>query len=192
MGNLCSAGEGKAALAMMKLVLLSLVSLAAVQSSSELAKKIHRDITKYNNDVACWGKQNAIMFRIGLIQAAEQCASSPSQNLLKPVNPFLAVLTPTNNPFQTLPAHSNNPFQTIPAPANNPFQTLPAASNPFQELPQQIRQGFNAQKWNKLWSTVFAQPSSRGKRDTSTNGLLELMKKIFKSFWRIWLNSRKT
>lgn len=154
---------------MMKLVLLSLVSLVAVQSSSELAKKIHRDITKYNSDVACWGKQNAITFRIGLMHAAEQCSNSPSQNLLKPVNPFLAVLTPTNNPFQT-----------IPAPASNPFQTLPATSNPFQTLP--AKQGFNAQNWNKLWSTVFTQPSSRGKRDTSTNGLLETDEEDFQEF----------
>ena len=167
---------------MMKLVLLSLVCLSAVQSSSDLAKKIHRDITKYNNDVACWGKQNAIKFRIGMMHAAEQCSSSPSQNLLKPVNPFLAIQTPTNNPFQTLPAHSHNPFQTIPAPASNPFQTLPAASNPFQTLPQPARQGFNAQNWNNLWSTVFVQPSSREKRDTSTNGLLETDEEDFQEF----------
>merc|ERR1711892_177431 len=173
MGTLCFVGEGKTALIMMKLVLLSLAALSAVQSSSELAKKIHRDITKYNNDVACWGRGNAINFRVAMMHAAEQCASSPSQDLLKPVNPFLAVLTPTNNPFQTLPAAANNPFQTIPAPVNNPFQTLPVSSSPIQTLPQNTRQGFNVQNWNKLWSTVFVQPSTRGKRAASTNGLLE-------------------
>merc|ERR1712106_1302007 len=162
MGTLCFVGEGKTALIMMKLVLLSLAALSAVQSSSELAKKIHRDITKYNNDVACWGRGNAINLRVAMMHAAEQCASSPSQDLLKPVNPFLAVLTPTNNPFQTLPAA-----------ANNPFQTLPASSSPIQTLPQNTRQGFNVQNWNKLWSTVFVQPSTRGKRAASTNGLLE-------------------
>merc|ERR1711892_1078253 len=182
MGTLCFVGEGKTALIMMKLVLLSLAALSAVQSSSELAKKIHRDITKYNNDVACWGRGNAINFRVAMMHAAEQCASSPSQDLLKPVNPFLAVLTPTNNPFQTLPAAANNPFQTIPAPVNNPFQTLPASSSPIQTLPQNTRQGFNFQNWNKLWSTVFVQPSTRGKRAASTNGLLETDEEDFQEF----------
>jgi len=175
-------GDGKTALIMMKLVLLSLAALSAVQSSSELAKKIHRDITKYNNDVACWGRGNAINFRVAMMHAVEQCSSSPSQDLLKPVNPFLAVLTPTNNPFQTLPAAANNPFQTIPAPVNNPFQTLPASSSPIQTLPQNTRQGFNVQNWNKLWSTVFVQPSTRGKRAASTNGLLETDEEDFQEF----------
>merc|ERR1711892_1066160 len=171
MGTLCFVGEGKTALIMMKLVLLALAALSAVQSSSELAKKIHRDITKYNNDVACWGRGNAINFRVAMMHATEQCASSPSQDLLKPVNPFLAVLTPTNNPFQTLPAA-----------ANNPFQTLPVSSSPIQTLPQNTRQGFNVQNWNKLWSTVFVQPSTRGKRAASTNGLLETDEEDFQEF----------
>jgi len=156
-------------LTMMKLVLLSVACLVGVQSSSQLAKKIHRDITKFNNDAACWGKGNAIKFRVALINAAEQCSSSPSHNLLKPVNPFLAVLTPHNNPFQTLPA---------PAPASNPFQTLPASTSQVLRLPQQ---GFNIQNWNNLWSTVY-QPSSRGKRDTATSGLLETDEEDFQEF----------
>merc|ERR1712013_742154 len=156
-------------LTMMKLVLLSVACLVGVQSSSQLAKKIHRDITKFNNDAACWGKGNAIKFRVALINAAEQCSSSPSHNLLKPVNPFLAVLTPHNNPFQTLPA---------PAPASNPLQTLPASTSQVLRLPQQ---GFNIQNWSNLWSTVY-QPSSRGKRDTATSGLLETDEEDFQEF----------
>jgi len=155
---------------MMKLVLLSLVCMSAVHSSSKLAKKIHRDITKFNNDAACWGKGNAIKFRLALIHSAEQCSNSPSQDLLRPVNPFLAVLTPTNNPFQTLPA-----------PANNPFQTLPASTSQVQRLPQSTQQGFNLQKWNQLWSTVFNQPNSRTKRE-ATQGLLETDEEDFQEF----------
>jgi len=156
-------------LTMMKLVLLSVACLVGVQSSSKLAEKIHRDITKFNNDAACWGKGNTVKFNLGFMKAAEQCMSHPSHDLLRPVNPFLAVLTPTNNPFQPLPA---------PAPANNPFQTLPASTSQVQRLPQQ---GFNIQNWNKLWSTVY-QPSSRGKRDTATKGLLETDDDDFEEF----------
>jgi len=188
----------------MKLVLLSLACLSAVHSSPELAKKIHRDINKWNADVACWGRENALKFHVGLMQAAEHCSSAPHHNLLKPANPFLALLTPTNNPFQTLPSPSNNPFQTLPAPSNNPFQTIPApANNPFQTLPapsnnpfqtlpsparspfqtlaQPVKQGFNAQNWNKLWSSVFVQPSSRSKR-AATDGLLETDEEDFQEF----------
>merc|ERR1711892_758526 len=156
MGTLYLLGEGytpHTAPKMMKLVLLSLACLSAVHSSPELAKKIRRDINKWNADVACWGRENALKFHVGLMQAAEHCSSAPHHNLLKPANPFLALLTPTNNPFQTIPAPANNPFQTLPAPSNNPFQTLPSP----------VKQGFNAQSWNKLWSSVFVQPSSRSK-----------------------------
>merc|ERR1712083_193838 len=79
-GDSLFCGRGENTSTMMKLVLLSVACLVGVQCFSKLAKKIHRDITKFNNDAACWGKGNAIKFRVALINAAEQCSSSPSHH----------------------------------------------------------------------------------------------------------------
>jgi len=160
----------------MKLVLLSLAFLSDAIGSSDLARKIHRDITKYNNDVACWGKKNTINFNVALMGATEECYNSPSRNLLKPVNPFLSILTPTNNPFQTLPA-----------PVNKPFQTLPASTQRFQAQ----NQVFNLQKWNSLWSTVFEQPSTRGKRAAKSQGLLDADEEDFQEFLEDFKNFKE-
>jgi len=167
---------------MMKLVVFCLVGLVSTNISHQLAKNIERNIEKWNSDVACWGRENALKFHTGLLEASQYCSSAPHYNLLKPTNPFIAILSPTNNPFITNPAtvkspfkaiHTNNYFETLadnPLTNNplssNPFQSLPtSASNPFQTPSQTPKEEFNIQNWNKLWGNVFNQPSNRGKRD---------------------------
>jgi len=87
---------------MMKVVLLSLACVATV-SSSNAAKKIQRNMDVWNADVACWGRETALMFHVGIMQAAEQCAGfgNPS-SLVKPANPWQSVQT-----ANTLPANLN-------------------------------------------------------------------------------------
>jgi len=86
---------------MLRIVLLSLACVATVSCGIE--KKIKRNINKWNGDVACWGKENALKWHVGLMQATEQCASfgSPS-SLVKPTNPWQTVPA-----FNTLPAGLN-------------------------------------------------------------------------------------
>jgi len=87
---------------MLRLVLLSLACAATVISSG-MDNKIQRNIDVYNADVACWGKDNALAFHVGLVQAIEQCTNfgKPS-NLLKPANPWQTVQS-----ANTLPAGLN-------------------------------------------------------------------------------------
>lgn len=87
---------------MMRIFLLSLACAATV-SSSGVDNKIQRNIDVYNADVACWGKDNALAFHVGLVQAVEQCTNfgKPS-NLLKPANPWQTVQS-----VNTLPAGLN-------------------------------------------------------------------------------------
>jgi len=111
---------------MLRVVLLSLACVATV-SSSGLEKKIQRNINEWNRDVQCWGRENALKFHVGLMQAAEQCAGfgNPS-NLVKPANPW----------------------QTAPQPINTPFQTLPAGLNRGNLA--------NYQNWNNIWSNYLS------------------------------------
>ena len=90
----------------MKLLVLT-VALAAAAAGSDVTKKILRDITKFNNDAACWGIENRMQYALAQMKATEECSESDHHNLLKPANPFLALLQPVNNPFQTLPGNTN-------------------------------------------------------------------------------------
>jgi len=78
---------------MLRIVLLSLACAATV-SARDSAKYIKQSIDVYNADVACWGKENALRFHVGIQQAVEQCA-----NFGKP-----SISTKPANPWQTLPA----------------------------------------------------------------------------------------
>ena len=90
---------------MLSAVLLFLACAATV-SSSGMANKIQRNIDVYNADVACWGKDNALAFHVGIVQAIDQCTNfgKPS-NLLKPANPWKTVQS-----ANTLPEYESNAF----------------------------------------------------------------------------------
>lgn len=166
----------------MKLLVLT-VALAAAAAGSDVTKKILRDITKFNNDAACWGIENRMQYALAQMKATEECSESDHHNLLKPANPFLALLQPVNNPFQTLPGNTNN-FQTLPSrpnsPAGNTLNNLlrGSSSSPTNFGGQQAtKPQFNVDNWNRMWSQVF----SRQKRQAS-NGLLEPTEEDFQEF----------
>jgi len=77
---------------MLRIVLLSLACAATV-SARDSAKYIKQSIDVYNADVACWGKENALRFHVGIQQAVEQCT-----NFGRP-----SISTKPANPWQTLP-----------------------------------------------------------------------------------------
>jgi len=81
--------------------IISLACLAAITSggSKEAIKPIHRDMSKFNNDVACWG---FVAFQVALYKATEQCMQfgNPLFAFTKPTNPFAPI---QQKPFQTLP-----------------------------------------------------------------------------------------
>merc|ERR1712142_1152537 len=157
-------GAGK-----MKLPVLT-VALAAAAAGSDVTKKILRDITKFNNDAACWGIENRMQYALAQMKATEECSESDHHNLLKPANPFLALLQPVNNPFQTLPGNTNS-FQTLPSrpnsPAGNTLNKLlrGSSSSPSNFGGQQAtKPQFNVDNWNRMWSQVFSRqkrPASR-------------------------------
>jgi len=138
----------------MRIVLLSL-ACAALVSSSNIAKKIQRNINTWNGDVACWGVENALKYHVGLVEAIEQCAGfgSPA-SLVKPANPW-----------QTAP-------QPIPS---SPFQTLPAGVSRLNQLNQ-----LKYQNWNNIWANYLGN-NVRQKRQ-ATDGLLETDDEDFQEF----------
>jgi len=86
-----------------------LTGLAAVSYGGpmEAMKMIHRDINKFNSDVACWGYQNTLDYNVALYKATEQCMQfgSPHLHFTKPANPFAQL---QSKPFQTLPQSVGN------------------------------------------------------------------------------------
>jgi len=87
---------------MMRVVLVFLACVA-MSSSSGMEKRIKQSIDKYNADVACWGKENALRFHVGLAQAIEECSNfGKPGNLLRPANPWQTVAG-----ANTLPAGLN-------------------------------------------------------------------------------------
>jgi len=78
---------------MLRTVLLSLACAATV-SARDSDKYIKQSIDVYNADVACWGKENALRFHVGIQQAVEQCS-----NYGRP-----SISTKPANPWQSLPA----------------------------------------------------------------------------------------
>jgi len=138
---------------MLRVLLLSLACAAIVSSSHHTDKKIQRNINTWNGDVACWGRENALKYHVGLAEAIEQCSGfgSPA-NLVKPANPW----------------------QTAPQPINNsPFQTLPAGVSRLN--PGQY------QNWNSIWANYLGNNNIRQKRQ-ATEGLLETDDGDFQEF----------
>jgi len=141
---------------MLKVVLLSLACVATVSSSSKTAKKIQRNINTWNADVACWGKENALKFHVGLAQAIEQCSEYGSP---------ASLIKPATNPWTTIPQPVEN---------NNPFQTLPAGVgrvNPGQY-----------QNWNNIWANYLSNNRQRRQAEEGSGGLLETDEEDFQEF----------
>merc|ERR1712127_602502 len=119
------------ALNMLRLVVVSL----AVASCQAMHGKqvIKNQIQNWNDDVACWGRSNALKFRMNMYQAMEQCGDyGMAMNMLRPTSPFqplqqAASTLPATNPFTTLPGQVQNPWTNVPAPINNRL-------NPFAGL----------------------------------------------------------
>jgi len=136
---------------MLRVFLLSL-ACAALAQSMDTKQKIKQTLDKWNGDVACWGKENALNFHLALMQASEQCANfghgRPS-SLVKPASPW----------------------QTVPQPVNSPFQTLPAGVN-RGNLAQY-------QNWNTIWANYLG--NGRQRRETK-DGLLETDEEDFQEF----------
>jgi len=86
---------------MLRFVLLALVCSGIVRTV-DVDKKIKRNIDKWNGDVACWGKENALKYHVALLQAVDECSGFG-----KPSNPWQNIPQPVNTPFQTLPAQLN-------------------------------------------------------------------------------------
>jgi len=91
----------------MKLLLLSLFGLMAVQGSPDQMKKIMNSINIYNLRSKCWGETNTNNYQIAIMKAQEQCMYlAPSQDfveLIKPLNNPAAII----NPFQKLQSFQN-------------------------------------------------------------------------------------
>merc|ERR1712130_893338 len=83
---------------------ISLAGLAGViyGTPQEAMKRIRKDMNRFNNEVACWGYQNALQYNLELYKATEQCMQfgSPHLQFTKPANPFAQL---QSKPFQTLP-----------------------------------------------------------------------------------------
>merc|ERR1711892_1195704 len=81
---------------MLKFV-LPLICVATVAMASMASKKrILRDMSKFNNDVMCWGLDNAIPYYNKIEKACEQCMEFGS-------NPFHQL----QDTFQTIPQSIN-------------------------------------------------------------------------------------
>jgi len=88
---------------------ISLAGLAGViyGTPQEAMKRIRKDMNRFNNEVACWGYQNALQYNLELYKATEQCMQfgSPHLQFTKPANPFAQL---QSKPFQTLPQSIGN------------------------------------------------------------------------------------
>jgi len=80
---------------MLRTLLLCLACV--VVRCTDVEEKIKRNLDTWNADVACWGKENALKYHLGLYQAVKECTGLGSKKgFVKPVNPW-----------QTLPAGLN-------------------------------------------------------------------------------------
>lgn len=92
----------------MKLLLLSLLGLVAVEATHEEMKKIMNEINLYNLRSQCWGEENVQAYDIAIFKAMDTCMQ------LAPAYDLVELLKPLNNPFTTLPgAVNNNPFRKL-------------------------------------------------------------------------------
>ena len=143
---------------MLSLLLLSLVASSQAQGPGH--EEIMKNIQKWNDDVACWGRENMLMFHVGLMKASEQCGGyGLASGMLKPANPFAAI----QSPFNTLPSPSNNPFTTLPGNAGNPWVNTPQPvdRNPLAGLVNRGSIGSSAQQWSNLWSNYLGGRTKR-------------------------------
>jgi len=91
---------------MLRLVLLTLA--CGFVAPSMLEKKIAQSIDKWNGDVACWGRKNALAFHVALKEAMETCSmyGSPA-SLVKPALPWQSVNNiNAGSPYQKLRSQS--------------------------------------------------------------------------------------
>merc|ERR1712127_286147 len=166
------------ALNMLRLVFVSL----AVASCQAMHGKqvIENQIQNWNDDVACWGRSNALKYRMSIYQAMEQCGDyGMAMSMLRPTSPFqplqqAASTLPATNPFTTLPGQVQNPWTNIPAPINNRL-------NPLAGLVNRGNIASSAQnQWSSLWSDFIA---GRSKREVGGGALEEEeLKKFLEDF----------
>ena len=132
---------------MLRLVLLSLV----LASSSAMGGKerIKRNIQKWNDDVACWGRENMLAWEVAKMKAIQQCTDFGLATSL----PSL-----TTNPFSPLPRLVQNPWTNVPTPIKrvNPLQSSVSGSS--GSLPSQ-------QQWTDLWADFLSMRSKRQVED---------------------------
>ena len=79
---------------MLSLLLLSLVASSQAQGPGH--EEIMKNIQKWNDDVACWGRENMLIFHVSLMKATEQCGGHGlASGMLKPANPFATIRAPS-------------------------------------------------------------------------------------------------
>merc|ERR1711970_229709 len=72
---------------MLRTLLLCLACV--VVRCTDVEEKIKRNLDTWNADVACWGKENALKYHLGLYQAVKECTGLGSKKgFVKPANPW--------------------------------------------------------------------------------------------------------
>jgi len=85
-------------------ILLVLAVALAFSDAGQTKERIKRTLQKWNNDVACWGKENTLNWNIALYKAMEQCGEGDNLgSLLRAANPF----TRGRNPWVRITKWSN-------------------------------------------------------------------------------------
>jgi len=98
---------GKSVSAEMLRLFIVVVALASSQAG-DTKERIIKDINNFNNDVACWGRENTLNFQVALIKAMEQCSEyGDIGSLLGSVEPFRKVQKLWNNPVANLVRRGN-------------------------------------------------------------------------------------
>jgi len=142
---------------MFRVLLLSLVGLAAVSCSGKLPRKIMHELNQYNLREKCFGRKNMVAFALSMHHAAEHCMQ------LAPLHNMEAMMT---QPPRTRPwMQSGSPFQTLPAavPQRNPWASMPAS--------QQTSDSKLLSELAKLLVPALRQQMRRNKRQAG--GLIE-------------------
>jgi len=145
---------------MLRLVLVSLAAASAMETKEQLMK----ELSKWNNDVACWGMENMMKFELSKMQAVEECGHHGlASSMVRPTNPFNTLPGNLGNGF----SGNSNPFNTLPGNLNNGFSS--SSRNPLANLLQRNNIKNSAkQTWNNLWGDFLGGRSKR-----ATDGLLE-------------------
>merc|ERR1712008_439122 len=145
---------------MLRLVLVSLAAASAMETKEQLMK----ELSKWNNDVACWGMENMMKFELSKMQAVEECGHHGlASSMVRPTNPFNTLPGNLGNGFSA----NSNPFNTLPGNLNNGFSS--SSRNPLANLLQRNNIKNSAkQTWKNLWGDFLGGRSKR-----ATAGLLE-------------------